>query len=121
MAKEEYKTEFPMPNFDRVDPNPAVKDITKGYYCYSVTSGGAVQKGNPDHIESSSAQKYSKYDIEGIYDLNETNGETAHGGYDPVYTNIDLDRVIPVDVLRDLEKEGENWKTTQILLLLNCR
>ena len=26
---EEFETEFPMPHFDRVDPNPAVKDITK--------------------------------------------------------------------------------------------
>jgi betaine reductase len=106
---EEFETEFPMPNFDRVDPNPAVKDITKATIAI-VTSGGAVPKGNPDHIESSSASKYGKYDIEGIDDLNPTNGETAHGGYDPVYANEDLDRVIPVDVLRDLEKEGKIGK-----------
>src|SRR5690554_1765163 len=106
---EEYETEFPMPDFDRVPPNPAVKDITKATIAI-VTSGGAVPKGNPDHIESSSAQKYGKYDIEGINDLNPENGETAHGGYDPVYANDDLDRVIPVDVLRELEKEGKIGK-----------
>ena len=27
-------------------------------------------------------------------------------GYDPSYANADSDRVLPVDVLRDLEKEG---------------
>ena len=53
---EEFETEFPMPDFDRVPPNPAVKDITKATIAI-VTSGGAVPKGNPDHIESSSAQK----------------------------------------------------------------
>ena len=106
---EEFVTEFPMPDFDRVDPNPAVKDITKATIAI-VTSGGAVPKGNPDHIESSSASKYGKYDIEGIEDLTSENGETAHGGYDPVYANEDLDRVIPVDVLRDLEKEGKIGK-----------
>jgi len=106
---EEYVTEFPMPDFDRVPPNPAVKDITKATIAI-VTSGGAVPKGNPDHIESSSAQKYGKYDIEGINDLTPENGETAHGGYDPVYANEDLDRVIPVDVLRDLEREGKIGK-----------
>jgi glycine reductase len=106
---EEFETEFPMPNFDRVDPNPAVKDITKATIAI-VTSGGAVPKGNPDHIESSSASKYGKYDLEGIDDLTPENGETAHGGYDPVYANEDLDRVIPVDVLRDLEKEGKIGK-----------
>ena len=36
--------------------------------------------------------------------------ETAHGGYDPVYANEDPDRVLPVDVLRDLEKEGKIGK-----------
>ena len=103
---EEFVTEFPMPDFDRVEPNPAVKDITKAKIAL-VTSGGIVPKGNPDHIESSSASKYGKYDIEGVMDLTEETHETAHGGYDPVYANEDADRVLPVDVLRDLEKEGK--------------
>ncbi len=101
-----FETEFPMPSFDKVDPNPAVKDITKAKIAI-VTSGGIVPHGNPDHIESSSAQRYGKYDIEGVMDLVEGEWETAHGGHDPVYANIDADRVIPVDVLRDLEKEGK--------------
>jgi betaine reductase len=103
---EEFVTEFPMPDFDRVEPNPAVKDITSAKIAL-VTSGGIVPKGNPDHIESSSASKYGKYDIEGIMDLTSETHETAHGGYDPVYANEDSDRVLPVDVLRDLEKEGK--------------
>ncbi len=103
---EEFETEFPMPDFDRVDPSPAVKDVTKVKIAL-VTSGGIVPKNNPDHIESSSASKYGKYDIEGVGDLTEATYETAHGGYDPVYANEDSDRVLPVDVLRDMEKEGK--------------
>lgn len=102
---EEYVTEYPMPDFDRVDPNPAIKDISKCKIAI-VTSGGIVPKGNPDRIESSSASKYGKYDIAGLDNLTEKTHETAHGGHDPVYANEDADRVIPVDVLRDLEKEG---------------
>jgi betaine reductase len=103
---EEFVTEFKMPSFDRVDPTPPVLDITKAKIAI-VTSGGIVPKGNPDHIESSSASKIGKYDIEGIMDLTSETYETAHGGHDPVYANQDPDRVIPVDVLRDLEKEGK--------------
>ena len=33
--------------------------------------------------------------------------QTAHGGYDPVYANEDPNRVLPVDVMRDLEREGK--------------
>lgn len=106
LRDKEFETEFPMPDFDRVAPNPAVKDVTKAKIAL-VTSGGIVPKGNPDHIESSSASKYGKYDIDGVMDLTEETFATAHGGYDPVYANLDPDRVLPVDILREFEKEGK--------------
>ena len=106
---EPFETEYPMPNFDRVDPNPAVKDLSKATIAL-VTSGGIVPKGNPDHIESSSASKYGEYSIEGVNDLTAETFETAHGGYDPVYANEDADRVLHVDVMRDLVKEGKIGK-----------
>ena len=105
LAGKPFVTEFPMPDFDRVDPNPAVKDLAHAKIAL-VTSGGIVPKGNPDHIESSSASHYGEYDIAGVMDLTEETYETTHGGYDPVYANEDSDRVLPVDVLRDMEKEG---------------
>ena len=102
---EKFETEYPMPDFDRVAPNPPILDMKKAKIAL-VTSGGIVPKGNPDRIESSSASKYGKYDLTGVSDLTAETYETAHGGYDPTYANIDADRVLPVDVLRDLEKEG---------------
>lgn len=106
---EPFTTELPMPEFDRVPPAPAVKDISKALVAL-VTSGGIVPKGNPDHIESSSASKFGKYDLEGIMALSAETHQTAHGGYDPVYANEDPNRVLPVDVMRELEKEGKIGK-----------
>ncbi len=106
---EEFVTEYPMPVFDNVTPGAAIKDMSKATIAI-VTSGGVVPKNNPDHIESSSASKYGKYDIDGVMNLTSETYETAHGGYDPVYCNEDADRVLPVDVLRDLEKEGRIGK-----------
>lgn len=103
---EEFETEYPMPTFDRVDPQPAVADVSKIKIAL-VTSGGIVPKGNPDHIESSSASKYGRYDIEGIDAFTSENAETAHGGYDPTYANENPNRVLPLDVLRDMEKDGK--------------
>jgi glycine reductase len=100
-----FTTEYPMPDFDRVDPNPAVKDMAHATIAL-VTSGGIVPKGNPDHIESSSASKFGEYSLAGVYDLDADTFETAHGGYDPVYANEDADIVLPVDIMRELEKEG---------------
>jgi len=85
---EKFETEYSMPDFDRVTPNPPIKDISSAKIAL-VTSGGIVPKGNPDRN-----------------DLTSETYQTAHGGYDPVYANEDADRVLPVDVMRDLEKEG---------------
>lgn len=105
LNKEPFETEYPMPEFDKVTPNMEIKDLSKAKIALC-TSGGIVPKGNPDHIESSSASHYGEYSLEGIDCLTKESHETAHGGYDPVYANENPNRVLPVDVLRDLEKEG---------------
>lgn len=117
LAGQPYTTEYPMPEFDRVAPNPAIKDLAKAKIAL-VTSGGIVPKGNPDRIESSSASRYGKYGLGDIEDLTAETHQTAHGGYDPVYANQDPDRVLPLDVMRELVQEGvigslhDNWYAT---------
>jgi len=106
IAGEEFVTEYPMPVFDRVAPGAAIKDMKTARIAL-VSSGGPVPKGNPDRIESSSASKYGKYSLVDINKFTPENGETAHGGYDPVYANQDLDRVLPVDVLKEMVAAGE--------------
>ena len=113
LAGKPYTTEFAMPSFDRVAPGAAITDLAHTTIAL-VTSGGIVPKGNPDHIESSSASHYGEYDITGVDDLTSDKYETAHGGYDPVYANEDPDRVLPVDVMREFEKEGKIGKLHNI-------
>lgn len=102
---EEFTTEYPMPVFDRVDPNPAVKDLAHTKVAI-VTSGGVVPQGNPDRIESSSATKYGIYDITGMNSLSANDFMTVHGGYDRAFVTKNPNLVVPLDVMRDLEKEG---------------
>lgn len=109
LADKPFTTEYPMPSFDRVAPNKAVPDLSKITVAVC-TSGGIVPKGNPDHIESSSASHYGEYSIEGVDKLTSETYETAHGGYDPVYANEDPNRVLPIDVLREYEREGRIGK-----------
>lgn len=106
---EEFQTEYPMPVFDRVEPRPALADVSKATIAL-VTSGGIVPFGNPDHIAASSAQNYGEYNIAGVEDLKQGEYQTAHGGYDQTYANEDPDRVLPVDVMRKLEKEHKIGK-----------
>ena len=104
IAGEPFETEYPMPDFDRVLPNPAVKDMKKAKIAV-VTSGGIVPQGNPDHIESSSATKYGAYNIAGMESLSSEQFMTIHGGYDRAYVTEDPNLVVPLDVLRELEHE----------------
>lgn len=105
LRNQEFTTEYPMPEFDNVAPATAIKDLSQAKIAL-VTSGGIVPKGNPDRIESSSASKYGTYSIEHVDTLTADSYETAHGGYDPSYANQDPNRVLPLDIVREMEKAG---------------
>jgi glycine reductase len=102
---EEFQTEYEMPVFKRIPPAKPVKDLSKATIAL-VSSGGVVPKGNPDKIRVSSAESYGKYDISGIDDLTSDLFESIHGGYDRVWANEDPDVVLPLDVMREMEKQG---------------
>ncbi len=103
---EAFETELPMPVFDKVEPSPAIEDMSKATIAL-VTTGGIVPRGNPDRIQSASAQKWGKYDISDYDSLKEGDFYTIHGGYDPVYANENPDRVAPLETLRKFMSEGK--------------
>lgn len=102
---EEFETELPMPEFDYVDPAAPIADLSKATIAL-VTTGGMVPNGNPDHLQSASAQKWVKYDVSALDELKGVY-QTVHGGFDPVYANERADRVAPLDELKRLEKESK--------------
>ena len=109
IAGEEFSTDLPMPKFDRVPPAEAIKDMSKATIAI-VTSGGIVPLDNPDHIESSNATKFGWYPIEGMETMSKDDYTTIHGGYDTQFVMEDPNLVIPLDVLRKKEKDGEIGK-----------
>ena len=115
LKNEELETELPMPVFDKVDPAPAIADLSKATIAL-VTTGGIVPKGNPDHLQSASAQKWVKYDISKLDKLGD-DYYTVHGGYDPVYANELPDRIAPLDQLRQFEKNGYIGKVLTFFIL----
>ena len=102
---EEFVTEWPTPTYDRILPPPPVKDMSKATIAL-VTSGGIVPYGNPDRMESTYASKWLRYDIAGLDDLTSDKWECVHGGYDTTYAREDPDRVLPVDSMREMERNG---------------
>jgi len=106
MSGKSYKTELPMPIFEKIEPSPAIKDI-KSATIALITTGGLVPKGNPDRLEASAAMKYVVHRLEEYGGAELPNAETVHGGYDPIYVNEDGKRVLPADVLKDMEDRGD--------------
>jgi glycine reductase len=102
---EAWQTEWPLPDYDRVPPPSPIKDVRRATIAL-VTSGGIVPKGNPDRIESTYATKWQKYSLSGVDALTPDRWQSIHGGYDTTRANEDPNRVLPVDVLRELEAEG---------------
>lgn len=102
---EEYKTEWPLPIYSKVDP-PDALEAQEPILIALVTEGGVVPKGNPDRIPSGWATTWGKYDISGLDDLTPEAFETVHGGFDTSKANEDPDRLVPLDAARALEREG---------------
>jgi len=75
-----------------------------------VTDGGLVPKGNPDEIEMRTATRFGKYPLRGTDSLHPEDYEVRHMGYDAVFVRQDPNRLVPVDVMRDLEREGRIGK-----------
>lgn len=112
---EAYETEIPMPVYNKVEPAPAIRSI-KDATLAIITTGAVVPEGNPDHIETGIATKYGKYSFEkdyGGYDM--PKHAMIHGGCDPVFCQEDPNRMIPADVLLDMQKEGLIGKLSDIV------
>ena len=104
LAGKPFVTEYAAPVFDRVQPLPPIPKLNQIKLAL-ITSGGIVPRGNPNRIESSAASKFHKYKINNLDRLNPEGYEAVHGGYDPTTANADPNRVLPLDVVRELEQE----------------
>ena len=102
---ERFESEMPRTAFAPVPMAPAVKDLRKAKVML-ITDGGLVPKGNPDKIEGSAATRWGAYSLKDCTDLKGENYEISHGGYDPQFVRQDPDRLVPLDVMRELESEG---------------
>ena len=106
LAGENPMTEIPLRGFEKVPAAAPVKNL-KGATIAIVTGGGMVPRGNPDKLKQAFADAFGTYSIEGLAELPAGDFKGIHGGYDSTWVDEDPDRVVPLDALRALEKEGK--------------
>ena len=100
-----FESELVVTTFEPVEAPAAVQDLS-GATIAVVTDGGLVPKGNPDGIPNYAAHIWGSYDISQVADLRGEDYEVSHRGYDTRYVQQDPDRLVPVDVLREMEEAG---------------
>jgi glycine reductase complex component B subunit gamma len=109
LSGQPFETEIPLPTYDRVDPAKGVTDLSRATIAL-VTSGGIVPENNPDRLPAATAKHYCVYDISTIDSLQEGAYESVHAGYDPVAANLNPNRIVPIDIMRELEHSGRIGK-----------
>jgi glycine reductase len=91
-------------SFDRVEPPPAVADLASATLAL-VTEAGCVPQGNPDGLPTIRAAAWLRYPIGGEDSLRQGRYESVHGGFDVTAANADPNRLVPLDVVRELQRE----------------
>jgi betaine reductase len=105
LAGDRDATEIPLPAFDQVTPAAPVDDASHALVAL-LTEGGFVPFGNPDRLESARATKWIRHSLEG-HDSAETGVfESVHGGFSTQWANAEPNRILPLDIARELAREG---------------
>lgn len=105
VAGESFETEIALPNYDNVPPSRLSVPLSEARVAL-LTEGGLVPTGNPDRLPSARSTQWFRYSIAGVSDLEPDAYELMHGTFDKSQSYGDPDRVLPVDVMRDLERDG---------------
>lgn len=102
---EPFETEIPFRGLDLVPPAPPIERLEEATIAL-VTEGGLVPKGNPDGLESARATRYARYLVKDLEMLGSDGFQSIHRGFDTTFINEDPNRLIPLDALRRMERNG---------------
>jgi glycine reductase len=100
-----YTSELTVETFEVIQPPPPLSDPGKTLFAL-VTESGLVPRGNPDRLPSATATHWAKYSIAGMERLVPGEWDGVHGGYDNSAALQDPNRLVPLDAVRTLEREG---------------
>jgi glycine reductase len=101
-----FTSEVQLPQYDQVNPAAALSGLENATIAL-VTTSGVVPTGNPDRLESWRATKWVRYPIGHLDEMSPAEWTCVHGGYDNGRVREDPHRAVPLDCMRELEKQGK--------------
>ena len=111
---DEFVSEIAPPKFSGSKPAAPLRDL-KSAVIALVTDGGLVPEGNPDNIEPGRPTRFTTIPITGVASLAADKYDAVHSGYDTAIANRDPNRLVPVDTMRELEREGAIGKLHEFI------
>lgn len=105
LAGAPYESEISIPTFDRVPPAAPPADLSRALVAV-VTDGGLIHAGNPEGLPAGFTDRSITLSVAGRARLDTEAFDVNHGGYDTRFVKADPNRLVPLDVLRELEAEG---------------
>ncbi len=102
---EPFEPEIPVSAVDPIPVPVMTTEISRAKIAL-VTDGGLVPKSNPDNLPRAFSRVWGAYSIDERPGLEGQDFEVAHGGYDNTHVQQDPNRLVPVDVMREMERTG---------------
>lgn len=99
---EPFISELLPPHFDEVKPAKEIADITKARIAF-VTDGGLIPENNPDKLKPNGSTAWGHYNWDQLLSGDHF---VIHSGYDGTSVLENPNRLTPVDILREYEKEN---------------
>lgn len=103
---EDFETELVPPVFDTIAPAPKIEDIKHARIAI-VTDGGLIPQDNPDKLKPNGSINWGEYNIN---ELLANPHFVIHSGYDGTWVLENPYRLLPQDVLLELETENKIGK-----------
>ncbi len=104
LAGKPFVTENPVHVIDKIEPAQPV--VLKDSVIGLATTGGLFPKGNPDKCKSRGGDTWGEYNISGQDSLVPGEWEVVHSGYSAEYADKNPNYIMPLSVIRDMERQG---------------
>ena len=105
IAGRSFATEIPLESFEQVPVAPRIANLRDAHVAL-VATGGIVPQGNPDKFKTFRNAQWRKYSIDKLDSMENANWDVIHGGYNTIFMYNNPNYGVPLDVCRQLEREG---------------